>query len=209
MYFLVLLMFLAAANAQEVNYETARQARRLEAVRIHEKILIDGKLKEESWSRASVVTGFIQNEPRPGEPASEQTEARVLYDNENIYFGFVTKESRMDGLVINELDKDFTTSTADTIEVILDTFHDERNGYLFSTNAAGAKYDAQMINEGRATDQDWDGIWYVRTSRGKDSWIAEMAIPLKTLKFQTAGIQTWGINFHRNLRSGGRNEDSY
>lgn len=209
MYLIVLLMFLAAANAQEADYQTAREACRLEAVRIQEKILIDGKLEEESWSRASAATGFIQNEPRPGEPASEQTEARVLYDDENIYFGFVMKESRMGGLVINELDKDFTTSSADTIEVILDTFHDERNGYLFSTNAAGAKYDAQMINEGRATDEDWDGIWYVKTSRGKDSWIAEMAIPLKTLKFQTAGIQTWGINFHRNLRSGGRNEDSY
>jgi hypothetical protein len=176
MAFLTVLMFLAAANAQGIKSETAPQERRLEAVKINEKILIDGKLLEASWGEAPVAADFIQNEPRPGESASEQTEVRVLYDNENIYFGFLMKESRMDGLVINELDKDFATGYADTIDVIVDTFHDKRNGYLFSTNAAGAKYDAQMINEGRAIDENWDGVWYVKTSRGADAWIAEMAI---------------------------------
>ena len=134
---------------------------------------------------------------------------RVLYDEENIYFGFFMHESRMERLVINELDKDFNTASADTVDVVLDTFHDERNGYLFSTNAAGAKYDAQMINEGRAVDDDWDGVWYVKTSRQIDGWIAEMAIPFKTLKFKDSAIQTWGLNFHRKLRSNNRNEDSH
>ncbi len=149
MAFFTIMMFLAAASAQGIKDEIMQHERRLESVKISEKIVIDGKLEEESWGKAPVATGFIQNEPQPGEPASEQTEVRVLYDNENIYFGFVMKESRMDEIVINELDKDFSRRYTDTIEVILDTFHDKRNGYLFSTNAAGAKYDAQMINEGR------------------------------------------------------------
>jgi hypothetical protein len=206
---LLLAIFAATADAQEINYETARDERKLQALEIDERIVIDGKLDEVSWSRAGVATDFIQNEPRPDQPASEQTEVRVLFDSENIYFGFLMKESRMEGLVINELDKDFNRESADTIDVILDTFHDGRNGYWFSTNAAGAKYDAQMINEGRAIDDDWDGIWRVKTSRNSDSWIAEMAIPFKTLKFQASDIQTWGINFHRKLRSNNRNEDSY
>lgn len=197
------------AHAKEIDYETARSERRLEAVKIDEKVVVDGKLDEASWKRAPVATNFIQNEPRPGEPASEQTEVRVLYDSESIYFGFLMKDSRMEGLVVNELDKDFNRASADTIDVILDTFHDGRNGYWFSTNAAGAKYDAQMINEGRAVDDDWDGIWHVKTARNSDSWVAELAIPFKTLKFQTSDIQTWGLNFHRKLRSNNRNEDSY
>lgn len=197
------------AATESIDYETARLDRKLAPVKVQEEITIDGKLEEASWALAPVATNFIQNEPKPDEPASEKTEVRTLYDNENIYFGFFMKESRMKGLVINELDKDFNTESADTITVILDTFHDERNGYQFSINAAGAKYDAQMINEGRATNVDWDAIWYVKTSRCEDGWIAEIAIPFKTLNFQTTDIQTWGINFHRNLRSNGRNEDSY
>jgi hypothetical protein len=162
---LFFMMLVVGAGSDAINYETARYERKLEPVKIEEAITIDGVLNEESWTRAPVATHFIQNEPKPGEAASEQTEVRVLYDNENIYFGFFMKESRMDGLVINELDRDFDTGSADAISVILDTFHDERNGYQFSTNAAGAKYDAQMINEGRATNADWDGIWYVKTCR--------------------------------------------
>jgi hypothetical protein len=209
MVFAVILIFAAAACGQELNYASARYERRLEAVKTEEKITIDGRLDEASWGRAPVAANFIQNEPRPGEPASEQTEVRVLYDDDNIYFGFLMKDSRAEKLVINELDKDFTRTSADSVDVVLDTFRDERNGYWFSTNAAGAKYDAQMINEGRAVNDDWDGIWYVKTSRNSDSWIAEMAIPFKTLKFRNSDIQTWGINFHRKLRSDNRNEDSY
>jgi hypothetical protein len=209
MVFLTILLAMMASASSAINYETARFERKLQAVKIEEKIVLDGKLNEASWTKAPVATNFIQNEPRPDEPASEQREVRILYDNESIYFGFLMKDSRMKGLVINELDRDFASESGDTIEVILDTFHDERNGYRFSTNAAGAKYDAQMINEGRATDKDWDGIWYVKTSRGSDVWFAEMVIPFKTLNFQNSDIQTWGINFHRNLRSNGSNEDSY
>jgi hypothetical protein len=207
---LFLMLLVVSAGPQSIDYESARFERKLEPVRIQEEITIDGKLEEASWALAPVATHFIQNQPRPGEPESEETEVRVLYDSENIYFGFFMKESRMKGLVINEPDKDFNTASADnTITVILNTFHDERNGYQFSINAADAKYDAQMINEGRAINVDWDAIWYVKTSRAADGWIAEMAIPFKTLNFQTTSIQIWGINFHRNLRSNGRNEDSY
>jgi hypothetical protein len=211
MNFLVFLLLVASAvpDGSEINYETARHERKLKAVKITEEIAIDGRLEEPAWSAAPVATDFIQNEPRPNEPASEPTEARMLYDEDSIYLGFYMRDSRLDGLVINELKKDFGTNDGDVIEVILDTFHDERNGYMFSTNAAGAKYDAQMINEGREINSSWDGIWYVKTSRVGDGWIAEMAIPLKTLKFRTSDVQTWGVNYHRNLRSDGRNEDSF
>lgn len=204
-----MMLILGQSSNEDMNYETARHERKLKAVKINEKITIDGKLDEPAWAKAPVAAGFIQNEPRPNQPASEQTEVRTLYDDECIYFGFVMSDSQSKDLVINELKKDFGTNDGDAIEIILDTFHDERNGYIFSTNAAGAKYDAQMINEGRELNSSWDGIWYVKTSRSSEGWVAEMAIPLKTLKFQRSDIQTWGINFHRNLRSHGRNEDDF
>jgi len=66
-----------------------------------------------------------------------------------------------------------------------------------------------MINEGRDNNANWDAVWYVKTSQVDDGWIAEIAIPFKTLKFREQEVQTWGINFHRNLRSNVRNEDSF
>ena len=208
-FFALMMLLVGQSGGENIDYETARKERKLTAVKITEKITIDGRLDEPVWAGAPAARNFIQNEPRPNEPASEQTEVRTLYDGDHIYFGFFASDRQMQGIVISELKKDFGTNDGDVVEVILDTFHDERNGYVFSTNAAGAKYDAQMINEGRDLNNSWDGVWYVKTSRSSDGWIAEMAIPLKTLKFRNADVQTWGINFHRNLRSNDRNEDSF
>ena len=205
----MLLMFGRVPSTNEIDYESARREHKLKAVRISDKIGIDGKLDEAAWAGAPVATGFIQNEPHPNEPASEQTEVQMLYDSSNIYLGLFMHDSRPEGIVTNELKKDFGTNAGDAVEIILDTFHDERNGYVFATNAKGAKYDAQMINEGREINSSWDGVWYVKTSRTDAGWIAEISIPLKTLKFRSADVQTWGINVHRNLRSNGRNEDSF
>ena len=93
-------------------------------------------------------------------------------------------------IIITELRKDFTPANGDAIGIILDTFHDERNGYFFSINPAGAKWDAQVANEGRETNSNWDGVWYVKTLIVDDGWTAEVAIPFKTLKFPETSVQT-------------------
>lgn len=209
----LLLLMLALGSGtpsgSEINYETVHLERRLQAVKISEKINVDGKLDEPAWKQAPVASDFTQNEPKEGEPATERTEVRVLYDNRNLYIGVYAHDSHIGRVVISDLKKDFTVNSSDSFEVVLDTFHDERNGYIFSTNAAGAKYDAQMINEGRETNSNWDGVWYVKTTVVDDGWIAEIAVPFKTFKFRENEVQTWGINFHRNLRSNLRNEDSF
>ena len=110
-------------------------------------------------------------------------------------------------MIVNDLKKDFEHEQGDTVEIILDTFHDQRNGYVFATNAGGAKWDAQMTGEGRQEDENWDGIWTVETRTTADGWVAEIAIPFKTLKFPETNVQTWGINFQRRLRR--KNEDSF
>ena len=196
-------------NKDDTNYETAHLERRLKAVKISEKINIDGKLDEPGWALSPTATDFLQSEPKEGEPSVERTEVHVLYDNQNLYFGVYAHDSEIAHVVVSDLKKDFANDANDTFEIVLDTFHDERNGYIFSTNAAGAKGDSQMSNEGRETNSNWDGVWYVETSVVDDGWIAEIAIPFKTFKFRAGEMQTWGINFHRNLRSGQRNEDSF
>jgi len=204
-YFAILLFVRALYG--EINYESARLERRLKAVRTAERVTVDGRLDEPAWSQAPVATGFIQNDPRPDEPASEKTEVRVLYDNENLYIGVYAYDSETGRLIISDLSKDFNKDSGDSLDIVLDTFRDERNGYVFATNPAGAKWDAQMANEGRETNDNWDGVWHVQSRIVADGWIAEIAIPFRTLKFREQDVQTWGINFQRKIRR--KNEDSY
>ncbi len=194
------------ATAQ-TDSRTARTERRLPAVRATGAIKIDGSLDEPDWDRASLARGFIQNDPHEGEPASEDTDVRVLYDANNIYVGVFAHDRDPRAILTSELSKDFNREFGDDFEMVLDTFHDERNGYVFATNARGAKWDAQMINEGLEVNENWDALWDVATRITETGWYAEIVIPFRTLRFRSGDEQTWGINFQRRIRR--RNEDSF
>ncbi len=119
------------------------------AVRATGPITLDGLPDEAAWNDAPMASHFLQNDPREGEPATFDTEVRVLYDDDALYFGVFAKDDEPGRLIVNDLKKDYNTDSSDGFRIILDTFHDERNGYQFATNPAGAKWDAQMSNEGR------------------------------------------------------------
>jgi hypothetical protein len=191
----------------QINYDTVRRDRRLQAVRTTTPMTIDGALDEAVWRDAPVASGFLQNEPDEGEPASHDTEVRVAYDEQSLYLGIFARDTSPGDIIVADLKKDFDTGRTDMFEVVLDTFHDERNGYLFAVNPMGAKWDAQMVNEGRDTNTNWDGLWFARTRIVKDGWYAEIAIPFRTLRFASADVQTWGINFMRRIRR--HNEETY
>jgi hypothetical protein len=110
-------------------------------------------------------------------------------------------------IVVKDLKKDYAVDGSDAFVILLDTFHDGRNGYQFATNPAGAKWDAQLANEGRDFNPNWDGIWSVETRIHETGWTAEIVIPFRTLKFAERDPQTWGINFRRKVRR--LNEDSF
>ena len=167
-------------------------------------IVVDGRLDEAEWLAAPVADGFTQSEPRTGEPATERTEVRVLYDAERLYVGAYLHDRSPGDIVVNDIRKDFNPDQQDDFEVILDTFHDRRNGYVFITNLAGARADQQVANEGREINTSWDGVWTVKTRRVDDGWVVEMAIPFRTLRFDFSRAPDWGINFSRHIRR--RNE---
>ena len=201
----------SAATAQAQNapldFETARLERRLVAKRASDTINIDAFLDEADWVDAPLATGFIQNDPREGEPATHQTEVRILYDDDNFYFGVVAHDDEPDRLIVNDLTRDFNARAGDVFGIILDTFHDERNGYMFETSPVGAKFDAQFVNEGLEFNRDWDGVWHVQSRVTETGWVTEIAIPFKTLRFNDDESQTWGVNFLRRNRR--LNEDSF
>jgi hypothetical protein len=170
-------------------------------------IRLDGSLDEVAWKSSEVATDFVQSEPRDGLPATERTEVRVLFDSDNLYIGAHMRDSDPSRSVVNDLRKDFREEDQDDFEVIIDTFGDRRNGYVFITNPAGARVDRQIANEGREINPSWDAIWDVKTQRLADGWSAELRIPFRALRFDKTSQHPWGINFARRVRR--KNETAF
>jgi hypothetical protein len=187
----------AVAQAPQINFETARLERVQKAVRTNDKISLDGRLDEPSWSLSVPASNFLQIVPHNGEPSPEHTEVRILYDDDNLYVGFLCLDSRPDEMVVNQLREDFRVGEQDGISVLIDSVHDRRSGFIFSTTPVGAKRDAQIIDS--QTSDDWDGVWDVATSRNDQGWVAEYRIPFKTLRFSQSPTQEWGLNLNRRI----------
>ena len=172
----------------------------MRAARAATPVNIDGQLDDAVWRIAEPTGDFTQGEPLTGRPATEATEVRVAYDEQNLYVAAYCRDSDPTALVVNDIKKDFNPEDQDTFEVLLDTFADQRNGYMFVTNAEGARADLQVANEGREINASWDAVWFVRTHRADDGWIVEMAIPFKSVRFSAGSPDPWGINFSRRVR---------
>jgi len=169
---------------------------------------VDGRLNEEVWSLAPVQGNFIQREPSYGVPATERTEFRILYDDKTLYFGVWVWDSDPAGIMGSEMKRDAGLNKGDQLKITIDTFHDHRNAFYFSTNPLGAYKDANTVENGRTINYDWNAVWDNKTSRDDQGWYIEIAIPLSQLRFKTAiGESTWGLNLCRILFR--KNEESY
>ena len=169
---------------------------------------IDGHLTEEAWAIAPVQGNFIQREPSYGAPATERTEFRVLYDDRTLYIGVWLWDSEPAGIMGSELKRDSGLNKGDQLKIAIDTFHDHRNSFYFSTNPLGAYKDANTVENGRTINYDWNAVWNNKTSIDDKGWYIEIAIPLSQLRFRTTiGESTWGLNLCRVLFR--KNEESY
>ncbi|MEE2823000.1 MAG: DUF5916 domain-containing protein [Acidobacteriota bacterium] len=193
--------------AQNVTNTEKPLPRQIIAYHTDDPIKMDGILDEPDWQNAMAATNFIQREPYQGEPATETTEIRILYDNEAIYFGVWAWDRDPEKLIINHLEQDFSHRDDDGISFYIDTFNDDRNCYGFYINPAGAKREMQSVDEGMFQIFDWEDVWDVKTQITHEGWFAEVKIPFKSLRFSKDRIQTWGINFQRRIRR--KNEQSF
>lgn len=121
-----------------------------EAVPAQDVPVIDGSvLDDKAWAAAKVITGFWQTTPDEGQPASENTEVRVLYTPTALYIGVVNYDRSPDEIISSESRRDASLTNTDSFLVILDTFRDRQNGFVFGTSPAGIEYDGQVIGEGQ------------------------------------------------------------
>ena len=174
----------------------------LEARRAATPIVLDGDLGDPAWALADSTRGpFHQSIPSQGMPSAERTVVRVLYDDEHLYVGAVMHDSQAGALVSAGLEQDFATQDSDIFGFALDTYLDRQNAFLFAVNPAGALFDAQAFNDQQSVNRAWEGEVEVSTSVHEWGWVAEVAVPLTTLRFrETDGPQSWGINFSRRIR---------
>lgn len=161
-----------------------------------EAITIDGVLDEPIWSSAPKIGELIQRQPAEGRPPTERTDVTLLYDRDHLYVGILSYDSEPRRVIGTQMARDASLSSDDRIEILLDTFRDQRSAFYFATNPSGALVDG-VVASGQL-NTEWDAIWNVRTSRTGQGWVAEFAIPFKSLSFP-AGQTVWGFNIARNI----------
>ncbi|MBK5291621.1 MAG: carbohydrate binding family 9 domain-containing protein [Acidobacteriia bacterium] len=205
----------------------------MRATRIDQPPVFDGLVNEPLWQQIEPATGFNQQQPDTGAPASEQTEVRIAFDDDNLYIGIICLDSEPGKIVVTQNRRDASLIDTDSVVILLDTFHDRQNAFLFGTSPTGIEYDGQVSKAGQsrggvgtparaggqgggggaqqagaaAFNLNWDGVWKVRSQITGRGWESEMIIPFKTLRYNPGDMSAWGFNVTRNLRR--RNEQSY
>ena len=172
----------------------------LRAFRLAEPLTVDGVLDDPVYDQVPAAAGFLQQEPNEGAPASESTRVWVLYDADSLYIAAELEEEHPERLMASEMRRDHRSiGWNDSFQIVLDTFYDRRNGFLFHTNALGALFDAQVTDE-RNTNSDWNTVWWVKSQVVEEGWTVEIRIPFRSLRYAAGGAQLWGINFQRNIK---------
>ena len=188
--------FSAPAHAQQPS-PIGQHTRSTVVTRIATPIAVDGSLDEQAWVTAETIGDLVQRQPRPGQAPTERTDVKLLYDDSSLYIGVMAYDADPSGIVGSEMARDGELNSDDRVEVVIDTFRDQRSGFYFATNPAGALVDGLTFANGEL-NTDWDAIWDVRTRRTVEGWTAEFAIPFKSLNFP-AGQTAWGFNIQRTI----------
>ncbi|MFB0516324.1 MAG: DUF5916 domain-containing protein [Candidatus Neomarinimicrobiota bacterium] len=199
---LFLIAFISVVFADDKAFNAADyKARDISAIRLNEPLRIDGRLTEPIYQTPSNQT-FIQLDPDNGEPATEETEVWVAYDDGALYIGARMWDDQPDSIValMGRRDANFNT---DFFLALIDAYHDKRSGFFFGINPSGAIQDGTFYNDSWS-DDSWDGVWDGKTAIDENGWTAEMRIPFSQLRFNQQKEYVWGILLARIIQR--RNE---
>ncbi|MCF6347117.1 MAG: carbohydrate binding family 9 domain-containing protein [Flavobacteriaceae bacterium] len=163
-----------------------------------EKIpVIDGILDDAGWNIVEWQTDFIENDPDENTPPTFQTKFKIVYDTKFIYVAIRAIDKAPDSIVKRLSRRD--GFEGDRVNVIFDSYHDERTAFIFTITAVGVKGDEIVTDNGNNIDDSWNPVWYTKANIDSDGWTAEMKIPLSQLRFGKAKEQIWGLNIVRNI----------
>lgn len=168
----------------------------IQAEKLIEPIVLDGKLNESIWKKAKLVRDFTQMKPRPGNPSAKKTTVQIAYDDQAIYFGAVCYDHPDSISKVLSLRDDFAP-TLDIFSIFLDTYNDNQNGFYFGVTSRGVQVDAKIA----ANDYNdqlnlvWNSVIHITDS----AWVVEIRIPYSAFRFPKKEVQNWGVNFSRQI----------
>src|SRR5918992_5245241 len=146
------------------------------AVRLAGLIRIDGKMDEAAWASATAASNFLQVDPAEGQPATERTELRVLYDDDALYVGARMFDREPHKIRAHLARRDEPLWNTDLVELYIDAYHNRLTGNVFRITPASAVRDAAVL-EGGNQDNSWDAVWEGAASIDSLGWTAEYRIP--------------------------------
>jgi hypothetical protein len=186
---LIIFTFLPSVFGQTV------EKKQYKATRISTAPIINGILDDVIWQSGTWIDDFTQYEPFNGRPASQRTEFKILFDEDNFYVAIKAYDTSPDSIVNRLTRRDEVDG--DLVGIIFDSFHDLRTGFLFGVSSSGVKYDQMFTNDGQNEDPTWDPNWWVKTSVNKEGWVAEMKIPFSQVRFENKSNEVWGLEMAR------------
>jgi len=186
----------------------AAQRATVRAIKLAERLKVDGVLDEAVYTREAPFGGLIQVAPDAGAPASERSDLWITYDDRNIYLSCRCYDGSPPAeWIVNELRRDTGgLRNNEHIGILFDTFYDRRSGFAFYTNPLGARADYSIVDEG-GSNTDWNPVWTSKTGRFDGGWTVEMAIPFQSLRYRAGTNQVWGVQIRRSVRH--KNEWDY
>ncbi len=182
------------------------EKKKLKTILSNENISIDGELNESIWQKAEAATDFVMFDPDNGKsiPSTKKSDIKVIYDNEAIYIGAMLNDDEPNK-IMKEITQRDDDGSSDFFGVSLNGYNDGQQEFRFFVTAAGVQLDCNS-NPQTGEDFSWDAIWESKTKITDKGWIVEIKIPYSALRFSKENMQTWGINFLRQIR---RNRQLY
>lgn len=184
------------------------QTKILQAIKISQAPRIDGNLDDAAWVNVQPANNFIQNYPSAGQPASQKTTVKIVYDNTAIYVGaYLYDDPALIRKQITARDAEMQKDV-DYFSIFLDTYNDNQNGFQFVVTSANVQSDARLgpnlgnggSGFGDYGDKTWDAVWESKVQIQKDGWTVEMKIPYISLRFAKKENQDWGLQILRLIR---------
>ncbi len=162
-----------------------------------EPLILDGRLDDPAWELVRWSSEFLQRDPHENAPPTAQTQFKVLYDDEALYFGFRCYD---DPSLVADMLARRDWFPGDWIEVNIDSYHDQRTAYSFTLSLSGVRGDEYISEDGNNWDSSWDPVWEGTTQMDEEGWTAETRIPLSQLRFNNhEEDQTWGLQVQRRI----------
>ena len=165
---------------------------------VRRTLRLDGRLNERVWSMADSIAALTTIEPEEGAVPAQRTVVRVLAGPHEILIG-VRCQDEPSGIISHSKARDVELDEEDHVLLVLDTFGDERSGYVFAVNPTGSRFDGLVTAAGDDVNSNWNTVWEARTSIDATGWSAEIRLPIKSLSFKKE-LDHWGFNVERRVQ---------